>query len=53
MNNTIFVVHNYDYIITTEISMFTNKNRIWSLGNVKNALYVNPHYYGDIKIKKK
>ena len=33
--------------------LILNKNRIWSLGNLKNTLYVNPHYYGDIKIRNK
>ena len=53
MKNTIFVVHSFDHIITTGISIFKDQNRIWSLGNLKNTLYVNPHYYGDIKIRKK
>ena len=53
MNNTIFVVHHFEYINDTGISFFYNQNRIWSLGNLKNALYVNPHYYGDIKIRNK
>jgi len=41
------------HIYTTGISIFYNQNRIWSLGHFKNTLYVNPHYYGDIKIKNK
>jgi len=53
MKNTIFVVHSFEHIITTGISIFINQNRIWSLGNLKNTLYVNPHYFGDIKIKNK
>ena len=53
MKNTIFVVHSFEHIITTGISIFNNQNRIWSLGNLKNALYVNPHYFGDIKIRNK
>ena len=53
MNNTIFVVHHFEYINDTGISLFYNQNRIWSLGNLKNALYVNPHYYGNIKITNK
>ena len=53
MNNTIFVVHHFEYINDTGISFFYNQNRIWSLGNLKNALYVNPHYYGNIKITNK
>ena len=53
MNNTIFVVHHFEYINDTGISLFYNQNRIWSLGNLQNALYVNPHYYGNIKITNK
>jgi hypothetical protein len=53
MNNTIFVVHHFEYINETGISNYYNQNRIWSLGNLKNALYVNPHYFGNIKIRNK
>ena len=53
MNNTIFVVHEFEYIKSTGISNFYNQNRIWSLGNLQKTLYVNPHFYGDIKIRKK
>lgn len=53
MNNTIFVVHHFEYINETGILSFYNQNRIWSLGNLKNSLYVNPHYFGNIKIKDK
>ena len=51
MNNTIFVVHTIEYIKTTGISIFYNQNRLWALGHFKNALCVNPHYFGDIKIR--
>ena len=53
MNNTIFIVHQFEYISSTGISNFYSQNRIWSLGNLQKTLYVNPHYYGDIKIRKK
>ena len=53
MNNTIFNFHTIEHILTTGILSFYNQNRIWSLGNLKNTLYVNPHYFGDFKIKKK
>ena len=53
MNNTIFVLHTIEHFLTTGISSFYNQNRIWSLGNLKHSLYVNPHYYGDIKIRNK
>jgi hypothetical protein len=53
MKNTIFVFHTIEQIKITGISNFYNQNRLWTLGHFKNALYVNPHYYGDIKIKNK
>ena len=53
MNNTIFVVHQHEYINSTGIISLSDQNRVWSLGNLKNALYVNPHYFGDFKIRKK
>ena len=53
MNNTIFVVHNYEYINSTGITMLSKQNRIWSLGNLNNTLFVNPHYFGKIKRRKK
>ena len=53
MNNTIFILHSIELIFTKGISSFCNQNRIWTLGHFKNTLYVNPHYYGDIKIKNK
>ena len=53
MNNTIFVVHQYEYINSTGITSLCNKNRVWSLGNLNNTLYVNPHYFGNFKIRNK
>lgn len=55
MLNTIFVFHTFEHmtVITKGISIFNNQNKIWSLGNLKNTLYVNPHYFGDIKIRNK
>jgi hypothetical protein len=53
MNNTIFVFHTIEHIRTTGISKFYNQNRLWTLGHFKNALCVNPHYFGDFKIRNK
>ena len=53
MDSTIFVIYEFTFIKNSGISNFYNQNRIWSLGNLKNTLYVNPHYYGDIKIRNK
>lgn len=53
MNNTIFVVHQHEYINSTGIVNLSSQNRVWSLGNLKDTLYVNPHYFGDFKIRSK
>jgi len=53
MNNSIFVVHQFEYINSTGITSLCNQNRVWSLGNLKNTLMVNPHYFGDFKIRNK
>ena len=29
------------------------QNRIWTLGNISKGIQVNPHYFGNIKIKEK
>lgn len=53
MNKSIFVLHN---ILTAKymgISNYFKQNRLWCLGNFKNALQVNPHYFGNIKLKDK
>ena len=53
MNNTIFVIHHSEYINSTGNISLYNQNRIWSIGNLKNTLYVNPHYFGDFKARNK
>lgn len=53
INNSIFVLHNIKYAKYLGILKFYNQNRLWCLGNFKNALQVNPHYFGKIKIKDK
>ena len=53
MNNSIFVLHNINYAKNLGILKYYNQKRLWSLGNFKNALQVNPHYFGNIKIKDK
>lgn len=54
MNNTIFVLHNlYTIKKMPFLNYFYKLDRLWTLGNLKNSLQVNPHYFGNIKIKKK
>ena len=52
INNSIFVYH-YIENIGGEYARYINQNRIWALGNFQKVLFVNPHYFGDIKIKDK
>ena len=53
MCNSIFVLHNVFYIKEMGISCYYNQKRIWSLAKFSNALQVNPHYFGNIKLKEK
>ena len=50
MNNTIFVFQNIYYIDRNYFKFF-EQNRAWTLGNISKGLQVNPHYFGNIKIK--
>ena len=52
MNNTIFVFQNIYYIDANYFKFF-EQNRAWTLGNISKGLQVNPHYFGNIKIKEK
>ena len=53
MNKSIFIFHNLKYVKEIGILNYLNKNRLWCLGNFKNVLQVNPHYFGNIKLKDK
>ena len=52
INNSIFVFH-YMTFIDADYSKYLNKNRVWTLGNVSKGLQVNPHYFGNTKIRDK
>lgn len=52
INNTFFVSHDTKYENINYIN-FLKQNRIWTLGNFSRGLYVNPHYFGDIRINEK
>ena len=52
MNNTIFVFQNI-YYVDSNYKKFFKTNRAWTLGNMSEGLQVNPHYFGNIKIKEK
>ena len=51
-NNSIFVDHELKYI-NLNYSKYFKEHRILTLGNISNGLQVNPHYFGNIKIKDK
>ena len=53
MNNSIFVFHNIFYIKEMGIPYYYYQNKIWSLAKFSNTLQVNPHYFGNIKLKQK
>lgn len=49
INNSIFVHHDLQYMGNEYIN-YINQNRIWALGDFKKVLFINPHYFGDIKL---
>ena len=52
-NKAIYVLHHTKYYkILKNINMI-NQNRIWTLGHFSIGLQVNPHFFGNIKIKDK
>ena len=51
-NNSIFVVHNLR-TVNNNFSQYFAQNRVLTIGNFSKGLQVNPHYFGDIKIKDK
>ena len=53
LNSSIFIQHKSDIFNKTIFINFFKNNRIWSIGNNTKALFVNPHYFGNIKIKPK
>ena len=53
IKHSFFVFHHLDYLNSVPFELKLMNNQIWSLGNFKNAIRVNPHYFGDFKLKKK
>jgi len=53
LNNSIFILHRSDIFEKNIFINYYKKNRIWAIGNNSKGLLVNPHYFGDIKIKAK
>ena len=52
ISNSIFIFH-YITFIDVDYSKYLDKNRIWTLGNFSKGLQVNPHYFGNIKLRDK
>ena len=52
INNSIFVFHEISFA-DIDYSKYFAQNRIWTLGNMSKGIQVNPHYFGNIKIKEK
>ena len=52
-NKNIYVFHIKDFYDKMNFSEIQNQNRIWTLGHFSIGLYVNPHYFGKIKLKNK
>ena len=50
-NNSIFVFHDITFADRIYKNYF-NSSRIWTLGNMTRGRQVNPHYFGNIKMKK-
>ena len=50
-NNSIFVFHDITFADRIYKNYF-NSSRIWTLGNMSRGRQVNPHYFGNIKIRK-
>ncbi len=52
-SNSLFVVHNTDFINGLKLQPYVQQNKIITLGDFKKALYVNPNYFGNITRKPK
>ncbi len=52
-SNSLFVVHNTDFIKELKLQSYVQQNKIITLGDLKKALYVNPNYFGNITRKPK
>ena len=54
MPNALFVAHDTEWVKSMEgFEDLFNQNRVLTLGNFKDGLQVNPHYFGDFEKKEK
>ena len=53
INHLIYVFHHLDFLENLPPYMTLSKKQVWSLGNFENWTQVNPHYFGNIGIRKK
>ena len=52
IGDSIFVFHEISFADINYAKYFS-QNRIWTLGNMSKGIQVNPHYFGNLKIKEK
>ncbi len=52
-NKVIYVLHNTRYYKSLYFNNIANQNRIWTLGHFSIGLQVNPHYFGNFKLRDK
>ena len=52
-NKSILVIHSMENYRLLNLSNVQNQNKIWTLGHFNIGLQVNPHHYGNIKIRDK
>ena len=53
-HNSIFVFHEFNFFEKHfSKKKYFKKYRVWTLGNITRGLQVNPHYFGNLKIKEK
>ena len=48
-----YVFHHLEYIFNISPKIHLNKNQIWTLGNFTYGIQINPHYFGNFKLKRK
>jgi len=53
INHSFFVFHHLEYLKDFSKYVELKKKQLWSLGNFKDWIQVNPHYFGNIHVKQK
>lgn len=50
---SLFIAHDIDFLKNMGMQKYFDENRVLTLGNFKDGLQVNPHYFGEFKQKTK